>query len=100
MGHVRETPLAYSPNRSDYRPAPPPAEPALAVPVSGFCIRCKANVDIDPGKPYCYSCYRTWSRYKDVDYEEAYCHICGCQYDTTMIKPLCYTCYQTYRGLF
>ena len=99
-GQVRETPSAYSPNRTGYRPAPLPTEPAARIPASGFCIRCKANLDIDPGKPYCYSCYQTWNRYKDVDYEEVYCHICGKYNDSTMRKPLCYACYQQYKDLF
>ena len=80
--------------------APAPTEPALGIQASGFCIRCKTNVDVDPGKPYCYSCYRTWSRYKDADYEEAYCHICGKYNTSTMRKPLCYACYQQYKDLF
>lgn len=60
----------------------------------GFCIRCRESIALDPEKPYCLRDYRVWARYKDGDYEDAFCHACGTDYPATLNKPLCRTCYR------
>ena len=81
-------------------PAVVSSELALEIPASGFCIRCKTAVPVNPAKPYCYRCYRTWSRYLNEDYEEEFCHLCGNEKITTMAKPLCLDCYRTFKDAF
>lgn len=60
----------------------------------GHCIRCNTNLDLDPTRPYCADCYKTWSKYKNGDYEEKHCHICGKEKKATFNKPVCYDCYK------
>lgn len=64
---------------------------------SGFCIRCKTTVPLNPVQPHCVDCFNTWNRFKDADYEEKYCHACGNDMATTMNKPVCLPCYRKYR---
>ena len=74
-------------------------EPAVGIPTSGFCIRDKAVIPADPGKPYCDRCFRSWNRFKNPEYAEKYCHICGNENDSTMEKPLCRSCYRKYKDV-
>lgn len=85
--------------------APPRTAQAVSsssrsTPTSGFCIRCKADLAANPIKPYCEPHYRSWSRYKNPEYEEKYCHICGGEFQATMLKPLCLSCYRKYKDVF
>ncbi|MCD6216572.1 hypothetical protein J7L05_01790 [bacterium] len=61
---------------------------------SGTCIRCGANIDFDPSRPFCNDCYKKWAKYKNEDFTEKYCHDCGKKHKTSMAKPLCYECYK------
>ncbi len=63
----------------------------------GHCIRCGKEIELDPLTPYCKSCYASWAKYKNPDYEEKYCHICGMPYKSTMNKPVCKTCWTKYK---
>ena len=94
-------PFAYSSGITRPVPQPAPSKPAptSGIPKTGFCIRCKTTVPADPGKPYCTSCYRSWNRYKNDEYEEKYCHICGNENSSTMAKPLCLSCHRTYKDI-
>lgn len=60
----------------------------------GYCIRCEKEIELDPTKPYCADCYKTWNKYKNRDYEEEHCHICGKEMKSTFNKPVCYSCYK------
>ncbi len=60
---------------------------------SGHCIRCGDDIDHDTDKPFCYSCYKSWAKWSNDDYEENYCHSCGKSYTTSKAKPLCKKCY-------
>lgn len=62
----------------------------------GFCIRCEEDIDLDPEKPLCRSCYRDWRDEDDSDpYEpENFCHGCGDEEITSVAKPLCRDCYK------
>ncbi len=62
----------------------------------GHCIRCGKEIELNPKHPYCKSCYSTWAKYKDPDYEEKYCHMCGKKVKTSMNKPLCKSCWSKY----
>ena len=66
---------------------------------SGFCIRCKRLIALNPAQPYCNPCYTIWKRYKNEEYEEGYCHICGEEHKTTKSKPACLTCYRKYSSV-
>lgn len=60
---------------------------------NGFCIRCSDSILVDPERPYCNSCFQTWSQFENPHYEENACHVCGYENQSTIIKPVCYTCY-------
>jgi len=64
----------------------------------GFCIRCSEPVALDPKAPYCPKCYRSWSRYKNAEYEEPHCHSCNAEGKFTIAKPVCYPCYRKHKG--
>lgn len=63
-------------------------------PKRGYCIRCEERIPYDTEKPYCWSCFSTWSQYENPEYEENVCHSCGEFETTSMIKPECYECFK------
>lgn len=63
----------------------------------GYCIRCASRIDYDPTKPYCGSCYSTWSQFGNPDYQETVCHRCGQYEATSMNKPQDYRCYSEWQ---
>jgi len=65
---------------------------------TGYCIRCKKEIELDPTRPYCDECFQSWNQYKNDEYEESHCHICGKEMDSTKKKPTCYECYKEYKG--
>lgn len=75
------------------------ASPTQSKPKTGFCIRCKTNINASPVRPYCSNCYRSWSAYKNADYEEKYCHTCGSEHKATLTKPVCFSCYRKYKDV-
>lgn len=60
--------------------------------LGGFCIRGGEDIALDPKKPYCKACFRSWDRFKDDSYVEKYCHRCRKQRKSTMSKPVCRSC--------
>ena len=68
------------------------SRPALSPPEKGFCIRCKADLQANPTKPYCGRCYAIWNRHKNKGFKEKFCHTCGKEHTTTLLKPLCPDC--------
>ena len=60
----------------------------------GHCIRCDAEIKLNPEYPLCKKCYQSWSKYSDPTYEEKFCHICGKKTKSSMEKPVCYSCYK------
>ena len=80
------------------RKSPRRRKSSQSVPVSGFCIRCRSEIPIDPSSPYCLSDYRSWNKYKNPDYQETFCHLCGNKHETSMAKPACISCYRKYRS--
>lgn len=67
---------------------------------TGFCIRCKKSIKLDPRAPYCYACFKVWSKFQNSEYEEKYCHFCGKEIQSSMNKPVCYECYKDNRQEF
>ena len=67
------------------------------LPKEGSCVRCGETIPFDMKMPYCKTCYRSWARYRDDEYEEKHCHICGEEHGTSMAKPVCRACYRTHR---
>jgi len=61
---------------------------------SGFCIRCKHEIELNPDRPLCNTCYQLWAQYGDTNYPEKYCHVCGKETNQSYIKPICYSCYK------
>lgn len=85
------------------RPAPPPARSTAPAPKAdgarkragtGCCIRCAEPIPFNAEQPYCASCYKSWVKYKNEEYEEKHCHSCGKPRPTTMAKPLCKPCWE------
>jgi len=62
--------------------------------VSGFCIRCHANMEFNPNHPLCSKCYKSWARYGKSDFPEKYCHVCGKESKQSVAKPVCISCYK------
>lgn len=58
----------------------------------GFCIRCCAEVKLNPNYPLCDSCYAVWAIWENSEWQEKYCHKCGKERATTKYQPLCDEC--------
>ena len=72
---------------------------AMAKPDKGFCIRCKADLPVNPVQPYCSRCYASWRRYSNTEYEEKHCHTCGKEHGASMLKPVCIACFRKYKDV-
>mgnify|MGYP005687967471 FL=1 len=64
---------------------------------TGYCLRCKADIPLNPESPYCKKCYKSWSRWKNADYAEKHCHSCGKEAETSLSRPQCLPCYRAGR---
>jgi len=64
------------------------------LPNKGFCIRCGAEVELNPFRPLCLKCYPIWAKTSDKANQEKYCHICGKDSKQSVEKPVCYPCYK------
>jgi len=62
--------------------------------VSGFCIRCGKEMELNPNKPLCTRCYPIWANKSDRTYPEKYCHVCGKESKQSVEKPVCYPCFK------
>ena len=76
------------------KPAPP-LGPVQETTTSGYCIRCRTPISLNPDKPLCYQCYQNWVKYENEDYSEGYCHRCSKESKTSMTKPLCLHCWRS-----
>ncbi|ATZ60836.2 MAG: phospholipase D family protein [Methanosarcinales archaeon Met12] len=61
---------------------------------NGHCIRCDADITLNPNYPLCKKCYTIWKEYSDPTYKEKFCHMCGKSNSSSMEKPVCYSCYK------
>src|SRR5690606_15205615 len=51
--------------------------PQIKQPSSGFCIRCAESIPFETERPYCGTCFYSWSNFENPHYEETACHKCG-----------------------
>ncbi len=84
------TPRSPAPTTSASKTPPTPKRRAAP----GHCIRCAEAIPFNVDHPYCASCYKSWSKYMNVDYDEKHCHGCGKAKASTMAKPLCKPCWE------
>ena len=63
----------------------------------GRCIRCSDQIPYAVEKPYCRTCYSTWSQFANPEYQESSCHSCGRAWNSTMSRPLCYDCFKRHK---
>ena len=56
----------------------------------GYCIRTGERIPFDLTKPYADKAFKSWSRFKNVDFAEKFCHFSGepSEGKTTMAKPI------------
>jgi hypothetical protein len=70
----------------------PKAPPAAPVPLdtSGYCIRTGVPIPFNVKRPLSDEAYKSWSRYKDENYAERYCHFSGepSNGETSVAKPV------------
>lgn len=62
----------------------------------GFCVRCHGQIEFNPKKPLCESCYKDWVKYKNNNYREKHCHQCGDLETTSVARPLCGACFASF----
>ncbi len=90
--------FAAAPTPSRAAPSATPAKASAPAPKKrapvGHCIRCADPIPFSTDHPYCESCYKSWVKYKNPDYEEKHCHSCGKAKAATMAKPLCKPCWE------
>jgi hypothetical protein len=57
---------------------------------TAYCIRTGASISFNIDKPYCDSAFESWSKYKNEDFKEKYCHFSGepSNGETTKAKPI------------
>ena len=57
---------------------------------NGYCIRTGEQIPFDLTKPYTDKALKSWSRYKNEDFAEKFCHFSGesSEGKTTMAKPI------------
>jgi phosphatidylserine/phosphatidylglycerophosphate/cardiolipin synthase-like enzyme len=65
----------------------------VRVDAGGHCIRCGKGIKLNPERPYCKSCFESWSLYENPEYREKHCHACGKPEATSMLKPVCKPCF-------
>jgi hypothetical protein len=56
----------------------------------GYCIRLGTPIPFNVKRPFCDEAYRSWSRYKDENYAEKFCHFSGepSHGETSYAKPI------------
>jgi hypothetical protein len=57
---------------------------------NAYCIRTGTPIGFNIEKPYCDSAFESWSKYKNEDFKEKYCHFSGEESngETTKSKPI------------
>lgn len=66
----------------------------LTEPNNGVCIRCGTQIPFNQHKPLCISCFKSWYKFKNLAYEEKFCHACGDSHASSMARPFCLDCYK------
>ena len=96
---VRDSPLFRSETKTAEIPAPVsrPRAPKKLLSFQqkktrGYCIRCGAEIPLNPEKPLCFKCFPGWAKFSDPTYPEKYCHVCGKESKQSLGRPVCNTC--------
>jgi hypothetical protein len=83
---------AAMPYSAPSRQEQPKAAPAPVAPIhgQGYCIRTGAAIPFNVKRPFSDEAYRSWSRYKDENYAEKFCHFSGepSNGETSYAKPI------------
>lgn len=69
-----------------------PLKPYELIKNGGYCIRCKVPIPNNIQKPLCSDCYVSWAHFKNVNYQEKFCHLCRTPSNVSYAKPLCKNC--------
>lgn len=64
----------------------------------GFCIRCRLEIALDTGRPYCIEDYEVWAQTQNWQHKDRFCHRCGKAHAATKAEPLCESCQQEGRA--
>ena len=69
---------------------PVPVVPHSSKAATAFCIRTGSPIPFNVTKPFTEQAYASWSRYKDENYKEKYCHFSGevSHGETSFAKPI------------
>ena len=65
---------------------------------NGFCIRCGEPIPLDPARPLCDECFKSWSQWNNYGFYERFCHICRKDYghsfgiSPSYNNPVCFDC--------
>ena len=94
--------LQYKVTLEKEQPKPVKPEPTKEKPLIrpssekniGYCIRCHAQMELNPDTPLCSKCLPIWAKYSNEEYSEKYCHACGKESKQSVGKPICYSCYK------
>ena len=62
-------------------------------PENAVCIRDGVAIEFNLSKPYCDKCFKSWSRYKNWNHVENFCHLCGCEGSPVRNRAICFNCY-------
>jgi len=56
----------------------------------GYCIRTGEKITFNPDRPFSATAFKSWSKYKDENYREKYCHFSGelSNGETSYAKPI------------
>ena len=60
----------------------------------GYCLRCGIAIEFNLQSPYCDVHYKSWTRFKNRNFQEKFCHLCGKEYPASVARPLCLDCYE------
>jgi hypothetical protein len=58
----------------------------------GFCIRCRLEIPLDTGRPYCIEDYEVWAQTQNWSHQDRFCHRCAKAHPATKAEPLCGSC--------
>jgi hypothetical protein len=68
---------------------------SIAKSKTGFCIRCKDDVENSNNNPYCKDCYTSWEFWNNPLFIEKFCHNCASAHKSSKENPYCDPCNST-----
>ncbi|MCX6683651.1 MAG: phospholipase D-like domain-containing protein [Methanoregula sp.] len=88
----KEQPVINKPEKAKEKPFIKVTSPQISN--KGYCIRCRAEIPLNPDEPLCSKDLKSWARWGKREYPEKYCHICGKESEQSVAKPVCISCYK------